>query len=412
MIKRLKVIWICHFTNANIQNKLKVRKNIPEFAPWISLGIEEVKRRNDIELHIVSPHRWISKNTEFVEDKIHYHFFNPGIPFYGRHWPVFFPWDAITNFYFNRKQIKKYVEQINPDIIHWHGSENAYFTSSFFDLHKKYPYLVTIQGFISAQVYEASTISKKLSYELKKRIKIEKHILSIAKNFGIRDLEMKERILKYNLNSEFYWHEYFVNIHERPDNIVLNESKLYDIIFFTRIIKSKGIEDLIKAVGLLKSTIPNIKVAILGSSNPEYIIFLKQLASINNCLENLDFIGFVPKQEDIYKILRKSKVFVLPAYMGDVPSCMVESMVRKVPVISYKFGGVPDINNERTNIELVDIGNIEELAARILFLLDNPLYAEELAERAYEYVIMRWNNAKALDDIINAYKLILHKSNV
>lgn len=409
MKKKFKVIWICHFSNANIQNTLDVRKGISEFAPWISLGIEEVKKRKDIELHIVSPHRWIRSEKEFDEENIKYHFFNPGIPLCGRHWPGFFRWDLFTNFRSNRKRINRITRRINPDIIHWHGAENGYFTSSFFDLHDEFPYLLTIQGFISVQVYEGSFIKKNVNYELKKLLKIEESILSICKNFGIRDEEMKERILKYNPDPTFYWHEYFVNLTENINNNIVEE-KQYDIIFFTRIIKSKGIEDLIEAVGLLKSTFSKIKVAILGSSNPDYIILLKQLAITNNCLENLDFIGFVPNQNEIYKILNKSKLFVLPAYVGDVPSCMVESMVRKIPVISYKFGGVPYINLETTNIELVDIGNINDLASRIAYLLNNPFYAEELAKRAHKYVLSRWNNSKALDDIINAYKLVLQKS--
>ena len=69
-LKKLKVVWICHFSNEHVQQKLNVKRPVREFAPWISLGIEEVKKRKDIELHVISPHRWITSNKEFKEKNV------------------------------------------------------------------------------------------------------------------------------------------------------------------------------------------------------------------------------------------------------------------------------------------------------------------------------------------------------
>lgn len=41
--KILRVAWICHFSNQAIQERLGVRRPIHEFAPWITIGIEEAK---------------------------------------------------------------------------------------------------------------------------------------------------------------------------------------------------------------------------------------------------------------------------------------------------------------------------------------------------------------------------------
>ena len=118
------------------------------------------------------------------------------------------------------------------------------------------------------------------------------------------------------------------------------EEKHYDIIFFSRVVKSKGIEDLIKAIGIVKKTISNIKVVIVGSVRPNYLEFLKDLAIKSDCLENIDFKGFIPTQDKIYQILHRSRLFMLPAYIGDVSGGMIESMARKIPVISYKTDGI------------------------------------------------------------------------
>ena len=80
-VNKIEVVWICHFTNEAVQKYLKPRKKVTEFAPWITLGIKEAEKRNDIELHIVSPHRWINGTKEFKLNNVNYHFLTREFPF-------------------------------------------------------------------------------------------------------------------------------------------------------------------------------------------------------------------------------------------------------------------------------------------------------------------------------------------
>ena len=401
MVNNLKIVWICHFTNSQIQLKLNPLRKLNEIAPWISLGIDEVKKNKAIELHIISPHRWISGVREFRDENIFYHFFNSGIPYYGRHWPRFFRFDIWTNFLYNRYIIKKLTLRINPQIVHLHGFENAYYSSSILDLFILYPTIVTVQGFSSLQIPD-----EKINGANKIRMLFEKRIMKNIKNFGVRDHAMKELIIKHNPNAKFFYHEYFMNI---PDKNSESRSYgyLYDLVYFARISKEKGIEDLIKVVGKLKLTKPDIRVAIMGSSAPLYLGYLKNMAKDIGCLDNFDFLGFQKSQEDIYEKLYKSKIAVLPTYNDNVPGLVIESMLRKVPVVTYKTGGLPDLNSEGHNIEIVDQGDINGLESKILNLLNNPSYAKEIAERASKFAFLRWDNTKALNDILNAYETIL-----
>lgn len=392
--KKLKVLWICHFTNLEIQKKLNPIKPVNEMAPWISLGIEEVKKRNDIELIVISPHRWIKKDKYFEDRNIKYYFIKTGMPLVHRHWPRFFRFDIYTNYYFNRKKIKKIISKVKPDIIHLHGAENAYYSSSMLD-HLSLPHLITIQGFVSlgANMYYSSK-------NLRSRIDIEKKILCKGKNFGVRANFMEKEILKYNRYANFYWHAYFV---KKPRIKTDKKKKKYDVVFFAQICKAKGIEDLIKAIGIVKKKKEDIKLAIIGNSNRAYITFLKGMAKENNCKDNIDFLGFQSTHEDLYKKAVQAKLSVLPTYNDIIPGTIIESMYLGIPVISYKVGGLIDLDFEPKVIELVEKGNIKELANKIIFLLENNEIRKALSEMAKKYVFNRWNNKKALDDIIKVY---------
>ena len=67
--KKIKVAWICHFSNEEIRNQLHFRKDIVglikkrpmiDFAQWNTYAINEFKKFNDVELHVISPHIQIS----------------------------------------------------------------------------------------------------------------------------------------------------------------------------------------------------------------------------------------------------------------------------------------------------------------------------------------------------------------
>ena len=91
----MKVIWICNFSNSQIREKLDLSKNIFEifirkllkipqkqwndYGAWITNGIKEFQSCKEVELHVISPHRGISRRLKsFKLKRIKYYFFKPG----------------------------------------------------------------------------------------------------------------------------------------------------------------------------------------------------------------------------------------------------------------------------------------------------------------------------------------------
>ncbi|MEZ5146687.1 MAG: glycosyltransferase [Bacteroidales bacterium] len=85
----------------------------------------------------------------------------------------------------------------------------------------------------------------------------------------------------------------------------------------------------------------------------------------------------------------------------------MESMFRKIAVVSYETGGIPDINRDEENILLSKQGDLDSLLSNIQSLLDSSEKRIEMANRAYNYAVKRWSNVKAMHDIVNAYKNII-----
>jgi glycosyltransferase involved in cell wall biosynthesis len=397
---KIKVVWICHFANSEINKELGIKKNIKEFAPWISSSIELIKNRSDLELHIVAPYPWLTSTKEFIKEEVHYHLINAGIPLWGRNWPGIFKWDYKTNFKSLRKKISRIVNRINPDIVNLIGAENAYYSASILDLKDKYPTVVTIQGFVHLE--NITNINK----QVQKRIEVEKEILANCNNFIYQVNNTKEIIRSFNSEATLF-HNFLPISIQVGDVINHHHDYSYDFVFFARVTKEKGIEDLIKALSQVKKTTNDVKLSVIGTCTSSYLNYLKDLALEHNVSEAIDWLGFLPKQSDVHKIVAKSKITVLPTYNDIISGTIIESMYLKTPVIAYKTGAIPDLNSIQETLKIVEQNDIEGLSIMMNALLADEEYRTILSERAYLNMKQRVDNEIIFEKLQYIYQHVI-----
>lgn len=400
MQNKLKVAWICHFTNAEIQSLIPIWKQKNEFASWIPNMLKGFEIRDDIELHVISPHEYLKNSISFALRRIQYHFIPSGMPIIHRHWPVFFRFDLWTNFYFFRNKVRKTISKINPDIINLIGAENRYYSPCIFDFINTIPTLITIQGFISQLKEEY-----RLNPEIKYRIAIEERILKSYKYF-CGEQDSSTYINYYNPHHVFF--RLYFPVNEALVRNTINEDKKYDCIYFGKISKIKGTEDFIKAIAEIKTVKPEIKAIIVGGGNPEpFVTLAKEL----HCFHNIEFKGFVKSQRELFEYINVSRVFLVPPYKERLSSTIREAMFLKIPIVAYATGGIPYINEFGENIYLVKTGDYKAMAEKALVLLNNEEKRNSLVDKAYEFAKNEFSLAVNIQRHIDAYKSIMKNKN-
>lgn len=391
----IKIVWLCHFSNREVQDILKPFQQINETAPWITALARFFEDQNDLELHIVSPYEYISIKGHFKLRGIHYHFFNGHIPLWGRHWPGFLKFDYWSNFFFNKYKVRQIINRISPDLIHLHGAENAYYSSSIIQFKDKYPVLVTVQGFVSY------TISKD-HFQIKKRIYYEQEIMKHFTHFGYRTKTMGKDILSFNPEAILHWHCYpFTEI--KPFEI----EKKYDIVFFARVCMDKGIDDLLKALLIIKKQIQYVKLCVIGSASS----FYKNMAEKLGVSENIYWAGFLPTQSDVHKVVSAARISVLPTYNEIISGTIIESLFLKIPVVAYDVGSIHEINENEEIVSLVEKANIEGLAEAIIQILKDEKRQTDIAEKGFRRAQEMFDNTKIYSDIMNAYSEVIRDFN-
>jgi len=388
---KIKVVWLCYFTNEFLQNILNPKKNVNEIAPWITNSIRLFEEDKEIELHVISQHEWIKGVKSFKCKGITYHLYNAGIPFIGRHWPSFFRLDLFTDFFIVKFRIKKLIKQICPDIIHLRGAENE-FSTVITQFYNKYPVFITIQGFVHKSLEK--------SYSTKLRSKKELQILKMFKHFGYSNLTMCNDILNLNPNAILHWHDTPIEI-----PTLIEVEKKYDIVFFARVCKTKGIEDLLKAVSILKKVKEDISLCIIGGGR---IDDWKKKAFELNISENVYWAGFLLTQKDVHNLASSARISVLPTYQDMIPGTIIESMFLKIPVISYNVGSIHEINTSNEIVTLIDKFDINGLSKAIIKLLKDENLQKEKSELGYKRAFeMISDNSTIKEDILKAYNIVI-----
>ena len=149
------------------------------------------------------------------------------------------------------------------------------------------------------------------------------------------------------------------------------------IITVGRLIESKAQWYLIRAFAEIKNKIPS-QLVIIGEG--EMRKQLEQLARNLNVDKDLEFLGW---QENPYKYMSRSKVFVLTSLWESFGIVLVEAMICGLPIVSFDCGNGPReiLDNGEYGI-LVPVGDIEGLSEAVINILKNNNLREKNIQKA------------------------------
>lgn len=175
--------------------------------------------------------------------------------------------------------------------------------------------------------------------------------------------------------------------------------------FIGRLVKEKGIIDLFKAFNKIADRYPHLKLMIIGSQDAgERDTSTKgQLDKLIHTAGISDRVIFTGFREDIPELLRIMDIFVLPSYREGMPVALLEAMSSGLPVIATDIRGCRE-EVDATSGLLYKPGDIEELAAAIEVLINNPQKALQLGKNARTRVIELFDQEISISKQIEVYK--------
>ncbi len=165
-------------------------------------------------------------------------------------------------------------------------------------------------------------------------------------------------------------------------------------------VAEKGIEFLIRTVPIVAKSFPNIKF-IIGGDGP-LLERHKLLASELDVSENVIFTGSISRKELPY-YYAACNVSAVPSIVEAFGLVTVEAMACGKPVIGSNVGGIPDVIVDGVNGFLVKPRDVEGLAEKIIFLLNNLELAEKMGRRGRQIAEEKFSLEKRIEKIVQLY---------
>lgn len=158
-----------------------------------------------------------------------------------------------------------------------------------------------------------------------------------------------------------------------------------DIVFVGRLLKHKGVDDLLRAVAIVRRTRPDVKCMII-SDGPERTN-LERLSRELKLTKNVTFTGFVDRDSDKLALVKASKVFALPSVREGFSIVALEALACGLPLVTtdHAENAARRLVTDATGV-LVRPHDPEALAAALSAQLDKKRSAEaQAAARKFDW---------------------------
>ena len=361
----------------------KIDGGVQAVSSYIVNGLKKIE---EVDLSIITFRSNISEPEEAIEDGIRIHV----LPRAKRG----------GNLTFYRSDFKSFmacVNQIKPDLIHAQdASVEGYLASK-----SGYPSMVTFHGMISEDAKYRATFKDRMRFRL---------ISWIAERYCVKSPNPKILISPYV--KRHYGDRLKGKCVHIPNPIknkfyeVVRQEEPGRILYAGKLIRRKGITDLIQALGTLDKSL-EFRLFLAGALNDEaYVNQIKLLIKQLKLEDRVEFLGLI-NETQILEEFSKASMLVLPSYQETAPMVIQQAMAAKVAVAATRICGVPDqLENGDCGL-LFEAGDIEGCRQQIHKLITDQEFRNNLVERAYIKAKNTFYADKVVAETVDFYKSVL-----
>jgi glycosyltransferase involved in cell wall biosynthesis len=319
--------------------------------------------------------------------------------------------DLITLF-----RLYKFISNYKPQIVHTHGAKSGFLGRLAAWVWGKAIIVHTFHGHLFHSYF--SSITTKVFIFLERSLAGITHAA-----IALSPSQKSELVDRFKIFSAEKVFEIPLGM-EAPD---LNERGLSDvktlykinkaditIAIIGRIVPIKNHIDFLNiAIKVLETGISNVKFLIIGDGNDRRILesFLNEngylFSAPGSVKEDSKFI-FTSWISDMYSVIRELDIVVLTSSNEGTPVSLIEAQLCAKPVVAYNVGGVKDTFENNQSGYLVEKGNIEDFAQKLLALIKDESLRTKMGLHGKEFSEIKYSKETEVNAIENLYTHLLN----
>lgn len=187
-------------------------------------------------------------------------------------------------------------------------------------------------------------------------------------------------------------------------NVVENKKAVFTFVFVGRIVRDKGVNEMVSAFVRLNEKYPDSRLLLVGPSedtldpvSPETRRLMDECATIES----------VGSQKDVRPFYEESDVLVFPSYREGFPNVVIEAGAMGLPCIVTDINGSREIIVDGENGLVIPPRDEASLYDAMEWMLEHPVECAKMAEAARPMVAGRYEQGFVRRCLKDYYKKIL-----
>lgn len=162
-----------------------------------------------------------------------------------------------------------------------------------------------------------------------------------------------------------------------------------------------------QALPALFEKIPRARFVFVGGRSDDAPRLFDECVDFCRTANITERVHFLGRRADIAEVLRSLDVFVLSTRREGSPISVIEAMMAGVPAILSDIPALREVSNNGEHAVLFETGNAEDLAAKLINLLNHPRECERLASTARQWALERFGIAEHIANLNRLYSSLV-----
>ena len=174
-------------------------------------------------------------------------------------------------------------------------------------------------------------------------------------------------------------------------------------IFVGRIVRDKGVNELVKAFLSINVKYPQSKLLLVGAYESELDPLLPD--TVKRIKENSSIIE-VGYQFDVRPYFAISDVLVFPSYREGFPNVVMQAGAMGLPSIVSNINGCNEIVIENENGIIIPVKNTEKLHDAMYSVISSDYLINKMKQNARKMIVSRYEQIVVWNSLLEEYKKI------
>lgn len=203
--------------------------------------------------------------------------------------------------------------------------------------------------------------------------------------------------------------DYYSQTHEVEEKaVVLRDSSRFSFLFVGRIVRDKGINELVTAFQRLAVDNPYVRLFLVGAYE-EKLDPVDPL-TVEAIKKDSRIVSVGRKSgDDLLAYYAASDCFVFPSYREGFPNTVLEAGAMGLPCIVTDINGSREIIKEGFNGLIVPSHDADALYEAMKWMLDNPGKRESMASVSREHIATHYEQGYVRKCLLDYYREILQQ---